>query len=104
MHTGLVTLGNRRDCSLALCEAYGILMAIRSDGFAHLKDSPLDQLLRQAIAERRLISFTLARLERVGEPHDYGIHNGRRRLFFYQTGGRSTGDKPLGWRWADLDK
>jgi hypothetical protein len=63
-----------------------------------------DRLLRRAIAARRLIRFTLAGCDRVAEPHDYGIQNGRLRLFFYQVGGNSSSGTPLGWRWADLDK
>lgn len=62
----------------------------------------LDRLLRRAIAERRLVSFTLHGRSRIGEPHDYGIHQGRARLFFYQVGGESS--RPLSWRWADLDE
>ena len=64
----------------------------------------LDRLLRRAIAERRLVSFTLAGHHRIAEPHDYGIHKGRPRLFFYQLSGASLSNRPLGWRWADLDK
>ena len=64
----------------------------------------LDRLLRQAIAERRLVSFTLTGRHRIAEPHDYGIHKGRPRLFFYQISGESRSNMPLGWRWADLDK
>jgi len=64
----------------------------------------LDRLLRRAIAERRLIRFALAGRNRIAEPHDYGIHNGQLRLLFYQVGGESSSGKPLGWRWADLDK
>jgi hypothetical protein len=58
----------------------------------------IDQLLRGAIAYRRLVSFTLHGLPRVGEPHDYGLADGVPTLFFYQTGGKSSSDKPLGWR------
>jgi hypothetical protein len=60
----------------------------------------LDSLLRAAIADRRLISFTLHGLPRVGEPHDYGVIKGVATLFFYQTGGQSNSGKPLGWRRA----
>jgi hypothetical protein len=58
----------------------------------------LDSLLRNAIADRRLVSFTLHDRPRVGEPHDYGIADGVPTLFFYQTGGKSSSGKPLGWR------
>ena len=58
----------------------------------------LDSLLRAAIADRRLVSFTLHGVPRVGEPHDYGVADGVPTLFFYQTGGKSSSGKPLGWR------
>lgn len=64
----------------------------------------LDRLLRLAIAERRQITFMMDGCHRVGEPHDYGIHAGVPRLFFYQTGGQSSSGAALGWRWATLAK
>jgi hypothetical protein len=64
----------------------------------------VDRLLRQAIAGRRLISFHLGGRHRIAEPHDYGIHKGQVRLFFYQIGGETRSGGPLGWRWADVDK
>lgn len=64
----------------------------------------LDHLLRAAITERRLVRFTLADCNRIAEPHDYGIQNGRLRLLFFQIGGESSSGTALGWRWADLDK
>jgi hypothetical protein len=60
----------------------------------------VDQGLRRAIGEKRLIAFVLDGHERIGEPHDYGIVDGEERLFFYQTGGTSRSGRPLGWRWA----
>jgi hypothetical protein len=63
-----------------------------------------DRLLRQAIAERRQITFMLDGCRRVGEPHDYGIHAGMPRLFFYQTDGASRSGSALGWRWATVAK
>jgi hypothetical protein len=64
----------------------------------------MDELLRQAIAERRLVAFVLDGYPRIGEPHDYGIINGTAKLFFFQTGGRSRSQPPVGWRWATLSK
>ncbi len=64
----------------------------------------MEGLLRQAIAERRLVTFVLDGRRRVGEPHDYGITGGEARLFFYQTGGESRSGRPMGWRWAVLSK
>ena len=64
----------------------------------------IDRLLREAIGARRLVSFMLDGARRIGEPHDYGIHRGVPRLFFFQIGGQSRTGAPLGWRWATLAK
>jgi hypothetical protein len=63
-----------------------------------------DQLLRAAIANKRLVSFMLYGCRRIAEPHDYGIIKGVGRLFFYQIGGESRSGRPLGWRWGSLSK
>jgi hypothetical protein len=60
----------------------------------------LDADLRTAIAERRLITFELAGHQRIAEPHDYGVAEGKVRLLFYQVGGTSSSGKPFGWRSA----
>jgi hypothetical protein len=64
----------------------------------------VDRLLRAAIAERRLVLFTLDGLRRIAEPHDYGIIGGVPMLFFYQIGGESRSVPPVGWRWAELTR
>ena len=64
----------------------------------------VDSLLRRAIDERRLVTFTLHGLTRRAEPHDYGIIGGVVKLFFYQVGGRSRSGRPIGWRWAVIDE
>src|SRR2546428_11313187 len=63
-----------------------------------------DQLLCTAIAERRLVTFTLDGFPRIAEPHDYGIIDGIARLFFYQIGGESRSGRPIGWRWGVLSR
>jgi len=60
----------------------------------------VDFLLRTAIRNRRIITFTLHDLPRLAEPHDYGIIKGVEKLFFYQVGGQSKSGPPFGWRWA----
>ena len=60
----------------------------------------MDELLRRAIAERRLIAFSFDGHRRIGEPHDFGIIDTEKKLFFYQVGGTSRSGRPLGWRWA----
>ena len=67
-------------------------------------EATIDQLLRAAIAQKRLVAFWLDGCERVAEPHDYGVMNGTIRLFFYQVGGASRSGRPIGWRWAELGK
>ena len=62
--------------------------------------SRLDNLLRSAIAERRVVTFMLDGMQRVAEPHDYGLIDREPRLFFYQIGGKSRSGRPVGWRWA----
>jgi len=64
----------------------------------------VDKAIRSAIANRRLVSFELDGLPRIGEPHDYGISKGVPQLFFYQTGGQSSSGAPIGWRIAVLSK
>jgi len=64
----------------------------------------VDKAIRAAIADKRLVSFDLDGLPRIGEPHDYGIRNGVPQLFFYQVGGKSSSGAPVGWRTALLSK
>ena len=60
----------------------------------------MEELLRRAIEEQRLVAFVLDGCARVGEPHDYGVIDGQERLFFYQVRGASRSGRPFGWRWA----
>lgn len=66
-------------------------------------DDALDQLLRKAIGMRRMIRFQYKDLERIAEPHDYGIQNGIVRLFCYQVAGRSGARLP-GWRMINVSE
>ena len=61
-----------------------------------------DQRIRYAIAERRLVKFTLFGRDRIAEPHDYGIRNGAPQLLVYQVGGESRSGKLPAWRWVVL--
>jgi hypothetical protein len=62
----------------------------------------LDHLLRSAISQRRQIRFLYKGKERIGEPHDYGVHNGRALLLTYQTGGQSNSGRLPAWRWIEV--
>src|SRR5260370_15075333 len=59
----------------------------------------MDKLLRIAIEQKRLIQFAYKDKPRIVEPHDYGIHKGRIKLFAFQIGGLSSEPLP-NWRWA----
>jgi hypothetical protein len=62
----------------------------------------IDELLRSAITQKRKIRFWYSGTERVAEPHDYGIQNGKARLLAYQTGGRSNSGPLPAWRLVDV--
>jgi len=64
----------------------------------------LDKLIMAAISQRRRIRFSYDGKERIAEPHDYGIQNGRARLLTYQTGGQSSSGHLPAWRLVDLSK
>jgi len=64
----------------------------------------LDDLLRRAIAERRMIRFTLDGLERVAEPHDYGTLKDLDRVLVYQVGGESRSGGLPDWRLVTVKK
>src|SRR2546423_5187375 len=59
----------------------------------------IDQLLRKAIQEKRLIEFVFKEKPRVLEPHDYGVHKEIVKLFGVQVGGRSSKAIP-NWCWS----
>lgn len=62
----------------------------------------LDHLIRQAIREKRIVEFRLHGLQRIGEPHIYGVHNGIPQLLIYQTAGETKSSALPGWRRANL--
>jgi len=69
-----------------------------------LVDAPqsIDQLIRAAITDRRLIRFWYNGQERIAEPHDYGIQNGKPRLLAYQVGGQSNSRPLPAWRLVNV--
>jgi hypothetical protein len=67
----------------------------------------LDEQLRFAIANRRLVRVTYDNVVRTGEPHDYGMQHGAARLLFYQLRrvcGKHGGGKTTGWRLLEVAK
>jgi hypothetical protein len=67
-----------------------------------MPDPHLDQLLRTAIEQTRLLRLRYQNKVRIVEPHDYGEHNGIIKLLTYQVGGSSSGPLP-NWRWMEAD-
>ena len=67
-----------------------------------MPDPQLDQLLRTAIIQTRLLQLCYRTKDRIVEPHDYGEHNGVIKLLTYQIGGSSSGPLP-NWRWMETD-
>ena len=73
--------------------------------FTPSREQTLDDQLRLAIANRRLIRFTYESAVRIAEPHDYGLRDGAPRLLVYQRqkGARRDG-RARGWRWLDVSR
>lgn len=66
----------------------------------------LDEQLRFAIAQKRLLGVSYTRSARIVEPHDYGIHKGVEKLLVYQLRGtsRSSQRGETGWRLLTVSK
>jgi hypothetical protein len=66
----------------------------------------LDEELRSAIENKRLLQVSYKGRLRVVEPHDYGVYKGVARLFVYQVRGASTtqGRDGRGWKLLDVEK
>ena len=65
-------------------------------------DTGLDQAIRLGVREKRLVEFRLHGLQRIGEPHVYGVHKGVPQLLIYQVGGESQSGSLPDWRRANL--
>jgi hypothetical protein len=64
-----------------------------------------DRLLREAIAGRWLIRFSLGGgPPRIGEPHDYGVLHGVDRVLVFQVGGESRSGRLPDWRLVTVGK
>lgn len=60
--------------------------------------------LNYAIANKKTISFKYNNLDRIVEPHHYGILNNVEQLHCYQTGGKSKSRSIPEWRNFKLEK
>ena len=66
--------------------------------------APLDERIRRAIAEKRLLELRHERAVRLAEPHDYGVIDGTARLLIFQRRGPDSGKGAVGWRLLDVLK
>ena len=57
----------------------------------------MDEMIREAMSERRLMSFDYDGFHRIAEPHVYGRKNDGNGILAKQTGGESSQEE-LGWR------
>lgn len=62
----------------------------------------MDDTIRAAIASKRLVQFTYDGLNRIAEPHVYGILNGKRQLLVFQVAGQSSSGNLPNWRRVDV--
>ena len=63
----------------------------------------VDEAVRLAIEHKRLIAFHYEGRPKEGEPHDYGVTGGNRRLNFFQTRGRSRNGVEEVGKWKTLE-
>ena len=64
----------------------------------------MDALIRQAIAEKKLVEFQYQGYTRIAEPQVYGRNGGVEQLLVYQVRGGSKSGRPPAWRRVDLPK
>ena len=65
--------------------------------------SVIDNQLRFAIANKRLVQVIYHSTPRVAEPHDYGLKQGTAKLLTYQIRGTSR-TAVHGWKLLDVSK
>jgi hypothetical protein len=70
------------------------------------RSSSIDDQLRFAIANKRLIQLRYGGSVRVAEPHDYGIQKGLTRLLIFQRRGSDATQRKsvTGWKLLDVSK
>ena len=64
----------------------------------------LDERIRRAIGQKRLLEIRYKRAFRLVEPHDYGVIEGTERLLIFQLRGPDSGKGAVGWRLLDVVK
>jgi Fic family protein len=75
-------------------------------GKKKMRVASLDEQLRFAIANKRLLELTYNGALRVVEPHDYGVNKNVTRLLAYQLRQRGVSGRKIlsGWRLLDVSK
>jgi len=68
--------------------------------------SNINRILEEAIENKHPLSFSYDGLERVAEPHHYGLYGKENQLHLhaYQTEGKSKNDKVPEWKNFAVDK
>ena len=64
----------------------------------------VDEQLRFAITNKRLVKLSYKESLRVVEPHDYGVQKGAVRLLAYQQQSLGPRKSEPGWRLFDVEK
>lgn len=62
----------------------------------------MQQILKDAIANKHVVEFTYGGHRRIAEPHVLGVFNGAIQLLGFQTGGSSSSGGLPEWRRFDL--
>ncbi|MEI6775641.1 MAG: hypothetical protein WCK70_01945 [Chloroflexales bacterium] len=64
----------------------------------------MDTIIRAAIANKQLLSFSYHGLLRIVEPHVYGVQSGKYQLLCFQVRGQSSSGRLPDWRRIDLSQ
>ena len=63
-----------------------------------------DEMIREAVTEKKLLAFDYNDHRRIIEPHVYGRKNDRNGIMAYQIGGQSSKGELPGWRRMYMNK
>ena len=66
--------------------------------------SSVDERLRFAIANKRLIRVKYSGRVRIGEPHDYGIQRTPKLLIYQRRAATAADGRPIGWRLFEVSR
>ncbi|MBI2496657.1 MAG: hypothetical protein HYV75_01580 [Opitutae bacterium] len=80
--------------------ATGLLLCVQGPAVGTAAEpEPAEELIKQALAGRRLLQFRYHGYARRVEPHALGrVTEGRRALLGWQVAGGSRSEPPRGWR------